>query len=1377
MRSLVIGSGSWAGIYENGVEVAATCCRSPSEIISPHAPGDRYRIEITNSILRYIRYRAAGGREIMFSSASPLPAYPISLGLGISPQNAEWQKTVLAQLTRKATWSSMINGISLGNGSVRNTSTGAGSFSANAAQTLLRGDGYFESTASMYSQSINLSGSDGMSRSFLIGTGGWAAIYENGQMVANTSPLLNITPHAAGDRYRLEIANGVLKYVRYRSGVRAIMYTSTNPIQAYPLGFSLTASAQNAEWQNTVIAQLSQTVSWSSITNGIDLGNGSVRKTSTGAWDFGAWSRQQLVDGSGYFESTASGFNESISLGGADGQARSLIAGTGGWFAAHENGQEVANTSPLQNITPHGAGDRYRLEISRGKLRYVRYRASVRTKIFTSNNFLPSYPFGFFLGASFQNTEWQNTIFSDNVPEHNAASFVSQTVPATMVPGQTYSVSVTMRNTGASTWTPEGDYQLASDNLPDNQTWGLSRVNLTTIVMPGSDGTFNFTVTAPPNGSHSFQWRMVGVERFGALTPNVNVQTVTAPPTVLLTSPSNNQIFIAGSTIPLAATAADSDGTISKVEFFRGAVKLGEDTTAPYTYSWTSVLAGNYVLTARATDNGSATATSTATNITVNAPNQPPVAQHGGPYSGTTGTAVQFNAAGSSDPDGTITIYHWNFGDSTSGTGVSPTHIYTTAGTRTVTLTVTDNSGAQGSANTTATIANRPPVANAGGPYSGVTETAIQFNAGGSSDPDGTITSYQWNFGDSTTGTGVAPTHIYTLAGTHPVTLVVTDNSGATASSLAPVNVTVANTNVSPSVSISSPTHGAVVTAGANVAIAASASDTDGTISKVEFFQGSTKLGEDLTTPYNFTWTNPPIGTHSLTARATDNLGATTSTSVNLTVSGNSSPSVSILHPSNDATLSVPATVLILAGASDVDGSISKVEFFQGNTKLGETLTSPYQFIWYSAPVGTYSLTVRATDNLGATKTSSAISLVITTPPVARPGGPYTGTLGQAVPFDGSGSSDSDGTIASYLWDFGDGDGLGSPGSGSNPTHVYSTAGTYTVALLVTDNRGVASNAITNITINPPGNQPPQASPGGPYTGTSGQIVQFNGSGSTDVDGTIASYLWNFGDGTTSTGANATHLYAAGGTYIVSLTVTDNEGALASTPTIATINQAAAVPIPRDGFPSLTYDANNRITTGGFAYDAAGNLILAPDAGGYPQYYEYDAANRLVKVRDLYGSVIASYTYGPGNQRLIAQNGDNSNVRTYYIWSAGTVIAEYSENASAPISPRWAKSYVYLEGRLLATHEANGTGEMVEYHHPDRLGTRIVTRSDGTWYEQVTLPFGVPLNSESTGASNQRFTSYDRSAITGLDYAVNRSTTRCRGGSPRWTRPKWMRQV
>jgi Bacterial Ig domain len=89
------------------------------------------------------------------------------------------------------------------------------------------------------------------------------------------------------------------------------------------------------------------------------------------------------------------------------------------------------------------------------------------------------------------------------------------------------------------------------------------------------------------------------------------------PPTVSLTSPANGASFTAPARIPLAATAADPDGSVARVEFFNGATKLSEDTSAPYTGQWNTGAAGTYTLTARATDNSGETATSSPVTITV----------------------------------------------------------------------------------------------------------------------------------------------------------------------------------------------------------------------------------------------------------------------------------------------------------------------------------------------------------------------------------------------------------------------------------------------------------------------------------------------------------------------------------------------------------------------------------------------------------------------------------------------------------------------------------------------------------------------------------------------------------------------------------------
>jgi len=107
-------------------------------------------------------------------------------------------------------------------------------------------------------------------------------------------------------------------------------------------------------------------------------------------------------------------------------------------------------------------------------------------------------------------------------------------------------------------------------------------------------------------------------------------------------------------------------------------------------------------------------------------------------------------------------------------------------------------------------------------------------------------------------------------------------------------------------------------------------------------------------------------------------------------------------------------------------------------------------------------------------------------PPVADPNGPYSGTVGSPVSFDGSGSSDPDGTIVAYDWDFGD----GNTGAGVKPSHRYVAAGTYTVSLTVTDNDGASDTATSTATIDPVANEPPVADPDGPCSGPVGSPVQ-----------------------------------------------------------------------------------------------------------------------------------------------------------------------------------------------------------------------------------------------------------------------------------------------
>ena len=150
--------------------------------------------------------------------------------------------------------------------------------------------------------------------------------------------------------------------------------------------------------------------------------------------------------------------------------------------------------------------------------------------------------------------------------------------------------------------------------------------------------------------------------------------------------------------------------------------------------------------------------------------------------------------------------------------------------------------------------------------------------------------------------------------------------------------------------------------------------------------------------------------------------------------------------------------------------------------------------------------------------------------------------------FDGSSSSDSDGTVASYAWDFGD----GSTATGADATHAYVAAGTYTVTLTVTDNGGATGTTSQSVTVKAAGGN---ASPTASFTHACTDLsCSFNGSASADSDGTLAGYAWTFGVGSTASGSTTTHTYAAAGTYTVTLTVTDNGGATGTTSQSVTVS-------------------------------------------------------------------------------------------------------------------------------------------------------------------------------------------------------------------------------
>ena len=184
---------------------------------------------------------------------------------------------------------------------------------------------------------------------------------------------------------------------------------------------------------------------------------------------------------------------------------------------------------------------------------------------------------------------------------------------------------------------------------------------------------------------------------------------------------------------------------------------------------------------------------------------------------------------------------------------------------------------------------------------------------------------------------------------------------------------------------------------------------------------------------------------------------------------------------------------------------------------------------------------------------------------------PVSGDMPLMVTFDAGGSRDADGSIASYQWSFGD----GSSGSGAVVGHTYTRAGQFTAVLTVTDNDGAMDTAAVVITV-VDSNLPPRAEISAtPVSGDLPLPVSFSGGGSSDADGTIASYQWSFGDGESASGMTVEHIYAQAGTFTAVLTVTDNKGAQDTASAVITVDDPSVLNAP-DG---LTAVASGNLVT------------------------------------------------------------------------------------------------------------------------------------------------------------------------------------------------------
>lgn len=541
-------------------------------------------------------------------------------------------------------------------------------------------------------------------------------------------------------------------------------------------------------------------------------------------------------------------------------------------------------------------------------------------------------------------------------------------------------------------------------------------------------------------------------------------------------------------------------------------------------------------------------------------------------------------------------------------------------------------------------IVGNIPVADPGGPYSAGLGQTIFFNGAGSVSPSGDVNdlTFYWDFGDGVSGSGITPFHLYNNIGTYTVTLSVEYNGELSAE----VSTTATITYPEPVAEANGP-----YTVDINQQLSPSSLGS-------QSFSGN---------PLTYDWNWGDNSAHGTGASAKHTYTVAGLYTITLVVNDGIQDSVpdtavvSVEYGDPVANAGGPYSVqvnspLVFAGSGTDPNGLPLTyqwDFGDGNVNNngGPTPTHIY------TTLGTKNVSLVVT-NGQTTSVASNTTVTVTAPPppVAIIGGsdPIDALPGANVAFDGSASYDPSNLPITYAWDFD----VSNPGvelsTLQNPSHTYSSTGTYYAQLIVSNGYSNSTAAVREVRLS----VKPIADPGGPYTIEEGQPLTMDGSASTNPSGIgTLTYIWDFGDGYNGSGQSPVHTWASTGMYVLSLVVFN--GVHYSDPVTTTVTvETPSVQNPGGGSAGAVIsmsDDGTRLVIGQFndstistntgkveQYDYVGgywtliNTLYPPVPSVAQQYGKHIvlSGDGLTMVVSDYWSVIYVYTYSGGTWSL-----------------------------------------------------------------------------------------------------------------------------------------------